>query len=515
MSLQSQLDMQYKEWSFFKDFVEQAMRDIATIQQQEVTERVWKMLRLMMANFAQASRDVTSIQAFPMYAPNEQVSPIPTTVHVPIQHQKQKFIAEMSSYGYQSQKEISDALDLADGDKELAISILDSGILSPTPEPQLQNANQAWDVSPRNESVQDSNGQNTLHNAPLTPINRKRKADSSFSTATPSSAQYAHSPAFSPAPSSVQTPAQTPATPRPTHSPYTPYTPGTFAARRKPSSTARQEQNSLFAVVQTLAPSNKVYRFWGKVTDSLAQVGFRKSEAAWKGEWSRYGTYEHGFDERTGVFVKSEKEKLQLLRCLDNKPKAEVMRAIQELEEEEEEDLIVTGSAKRQKVMGGFGEVEGGVVSADGQSWLAPPDFPPQEFDAGVDYVEEAQTPAVQQSFDGHFSDLFGEEYEQYAEEIENFGSVESPAVKVAINHGDQWLNGAGFDLQDNNLLQNTDEWVFDGTENGAGVDFNVETDLRNNLGDGSDLDIGGGSYSEDENPYLAAICQLNGGLGY
>lgn len=213
--------------------------------------------------------------------------------------------------------------------------------------------------------------------------------------------------------------------------------------------------------------------------------------------------------------MKSEKEKLQLLRCLDVKPKAEVMKAIQELKEEEEEDLVVTGSAKRQEVMGSFGEVEGGVVSVDGQSWLAPPNFPPQEFDGRLEYVEEVQTPAVHESSDGGFSDLFGKEYEQYAAEVENFGSFESPAVGVAVNHDEQCLNGARFGLQDNNLLQNTDDWVFDGTENGVEIDFNVETDLESNFGDGSDLDVRGGSYSEDDNPYIALLRKQNGGLAY
>lgn len=42
----------------------------------------------------------------------------------------QEFIAEMLSYGHQSQEEISNSFDLADGDQSLAIGILALGILS-------------------------------------------------------------------------------------------------------------------------------------------------------------------------------------------------------------------------------------------------------------------------------------------------------------------------------------------------------------------------------------------------
>lgn len=487
MSLPSQLNMQYKQWSFFKDFADQAVQDIATIQQNEVVERVWTMLQTMAARCAAASKDITGIQSLPMYAPKKQQSPLSATVL--IQRQKKEFVGEMGSFGYEDAAVIASAWDAAGGNKEHAIDILNSSSRLPsTPEPHLQNTNQQWDASSPNHSTPEANNPEVAQIAPVTPINRKRKADSSFTATSPSSVQHANSSVYSPAPSSTFTPAKTPATPRPTHSPYTPDTPGTYLARRKPSSMAPQDQDALFTIVKKLAPSSDYQRFWKPVADTLAKLGFHKSETAWKLEWCRYGAYEHGFNERIGVFVNSEVEKLKLLRCLDPKPKAEVKRAIQELEQEDDDDVVVIGSVKRQKVMGGFVEADGGVVSANGQSWLAASNFPPQEyaapveyvedvvqtpaiqepfdvdfaafggygdgvvsadgqswlaasdfplqkFDASVGYIEEVQTPAPQEPFDGSFADLSDQ---QYAEEVEEFGMIETPEVEASINHNDQ-----------------------------------------------------------------------------
>ncbi|QDS76513.1 hypothetical protein FKW77_005730 [Venturia effusa] len=511
-SLESQLDMQYKELAYFKDFSDQAIRDIATIQKNEVVERVWIILLNMAARFSQASKDISGIQALPVYA-QKQVSPPSNLIHAPvqiaIQQGKQEFVDEMLSFGFDNRSDVVSAFELADGNKELALNILTSGVsIPPTPQSQVQDTSYAWDVSPPSQSTRAFNSQDAgVDEAPLTPKNRKRKADSPITNTSPSLRHYANTPIHSPAPSSGQTSAQTPATPRPTRSPFTP---GGYLARRKPSSMSSQERSALLAIVLQLAPSNKVSRFWEKVKDSLARAGFKKSEAAWKGEWSRYGAYEHGFDERTGKFVESEVEKLKLLRCLDNKPRAEVNRAIQELEEEEEE-VIFVGSVKRQKMTGGFEGIDGGIFSANGQSSVDGSGFPPHDYTSRVEYVDETETPASQEPSNKNSPAAF----EQHNDEVQNFGHLMTSPVEVEPHHNDTWPIGSGFDLEDSRLVRNTGEWLLNVTEQGIGHEFDFENGIGNNLGVVGDLSAVGGLNSEEENPYVAAYIEANIPFGY
>lgn len=592
-SPQEQLERQSNQLSLFRDLTQQAIRDIATIRTDEVSPRVQHMLMAMAAKFSQASKDSGRIQGVSMDAAKEQesspittqYSPTTTSAHDKFQQQKQKFVDEMVALGYGSEADIALAFDTANGVKEFAVGILISSLSFPvTPESQAGDDEQRWDATPEangqdithntpapapvtsnnkshaqdtpkqwDASPQDKSFQQTsshdVHHAPITPMSRKRKAESSF-----------------PAPTS-------PATPIPTHSPCPPGKQGTYLTRRRPSSMSPTERSALFQIVHRLAPSNSVVRFWDKVRDGLAQLGFQKTEAAWKGEWSRYGTYEHGFDERSGVFVQTEVERLRLLRCLDNKPRAEVKKAIRELEgegegEEDDDDVIFVGSVKRQKMTGGFGGdvvsnhgqawlgdsnvpaqefreefiaiphlqdsfdghfadtggVGDGFASADGQAWLADFDLPQQQYDANVQFVEEVQVPTTQDPLYGNFSDYPGQ---QYIEEVQNFATIDTPHVdSAAVLHNDEWLDGAGFGLQDYDLFQNGDGWFSSDVDVGhrEGDELNSGTSPggNNSLEKGGNLDISKGNetniegesdlntdaewLSKADNPYIASL---------
>ncbi|TLD18957.1 hypothetical protein E2P81_ATG01685 [Venturia nashicola] len=577
-SLKDQLAMQSKQLSLFQDFAHQVIWEISTIQTEEVVPRVQNMLQAIMERFTRFSKDVSRIQDLPLDAVKETISPISRAGKARQQQQQQKmrkklggkdqqfpvvprsfeqekrnFVEEMLAIGYKDGEEIAFAFDAAGGVKELAVSGLTSLLSFPaTPGPQAGDVDSQWDGSgleanshnfmekvpvtpeqgsqlpvaaqPWDGSLANNffdNGRDIANHILITPVSRKRKADASFIITSPSPAQPSVSSSI---PSHIHTPPRTPATAHPTHLPFTP---STYLARRKPSSISPQEQSALFDIIQRLAPSSKVNRFWTKVTESLAELGYHKTEAAWKGEWSRYGTYEHGFDERTGVFVQSEVEKLKLLRCLDNKPKAEVMRAIQELEEgleeeleEDEDDVVFVSFVKRQKMMGGFESVGSDVLSAAQQTWLAGSGFPPQEciqnfalppafqdqepFEdlfsgfPNQQYVKESNGPIFQGPFDPNFSNFSDQHsvenvqtpqlYEpfnpnnsdfvgkQYAQEVENFGCIEEPEVEAANNHRDQ-VDIRGFDFQNDDLFPNIDKWFSGGLKSGTGDQVNLDTD--------------------------------------
>ncbi|RDI85198.1 hypothetical protein Vi05172_g4736 [Venturia inaequalis] len=458
---------------------------------------------------------------------------------VSFQQRRQAFVGEMVAFGYGPEADIGNAFDVACGSEELAVSILTSVLSLPaTPESQAGDVEQRWDgpvpplslstlegnngqgilygalapgtpvdrvqdqgvarqwdPAPLNNVFQQADEQDIVYNvnapAPTTPVNRKRKADSSFATTTPSSSTHHHH--------HHQTPSsQSPLSPNPTTTPHPTHSPRTYLARRKPSSLSPQEQTALFHIIKRLAPSNKTTRFWGKVTTALAQLGYVKSEAAWKGEWSRYGTYEHGFDERTGVFVGTEVERLRLLRCLDERPRAEVRRVILELEGGDG-DGVVGGEGKRRKVRGAFegGSVDvvqtpvfsdlfdgdfagvgGGFVPVDEYAWLADLDFSRQEkYNAGVGFIGDLQDPALQERFDNNNNNNFPDfSNQQYVD-------TRTPHFDVPITNNTLYPNNTILNnLQNTPLFQNINEWF--------STSLNQETTTTHNNNDDNTLNI-------------------------
>jgi len=451
-NLQSRLYTQYKELSSIKATLDRAVEIIACLKAECGAETIYAALQETMQNLEISSEDIGAIMAklgeqgstdpAPPFPPNAAIKQTKTkttasiTTTAPLQRPESDSVAQLLELGFHNVDQVVQAVELAGENKELAIFYLVEGF----PPPQMRREIRDL-VDPYRFG---SSGRAMVYDAAVNPTGTERKASSSsFAVAAPiSPAPNAVSPTSSPAPTSALPPC----------SPHA----ATLSASRK-SSIAPEERAALFASVQKLAPSSKISGFWAKVRSNLTSAGFVKSESAWKVEWSRYGAYEHSFDERKGVFVNSEKERLKLLRCLSAEQKARVKRELEELEEY----LVETGPAKRQKIVEALVEAE----------------------EEGVDFVLTAG--------DALISSFWDIPVQEYVEE------VKALEVDTPIDFDFAGLDGAGFGLEDGNMPQIAGGWILTGVGNGLGFGIDFELDFGGDFGAGYDTSYDGGFASE------------------